>query len=548
MTAVNHFSIKQFLSIAFCLMLSGFSVLTAQQSSFPYSVELREVSIPGLPGFHSFAYGQHDGKWLIVGGRTDGIHARQPFASFPPNHNNEYLFAIDPSTGEFSAEKPVGLSVGIREHLQSTNMNFQQVGDTLYIIGGYAFSESAGDHITFPKLTAIVVSEAIQQIEEGRLTDEIFGHLYDERFAVTGGQLGFIDGKLILVGGHRFDGQYNPRNMPTFRQEYTHAIQIFNIETAISDPQISFYERVVDEEHLRRRDYNLVPYLFPDGEPGYMISTGVFQRGADLPFLYNVEVGKEGFYRPVPEFDQLLSHYHSPKLSLYEQASGRFHMLFFGGLAQFYFQGDQLIQDDRVPFVNTISRVTRDANGVFSEYALALEMPGLKGTSAEFIPNPGIPKNETGVILENSIMESRFLAGHIVGGIDSPVRNPFATNQTQVTSASYTVYEVWLERGGSAEIPVDSHGNSDTQLHPNYPNPFSESTTIHFTIGQDSRVQLDLFSVQGSKIATILSAQMNQGTHQLQFDSGNLASGLYLLRMSAEGVIRNRAILLSRAD
>ena len=523
------------------------SVLTAQDSTFPYSVRLEQVSVPGLPGFHSFAYGQHDGKWLIVGGRTDGIHARQPFASFPANHNNDHIFVIDPSTGEFFAENLSPLSSGLREHLQSTNMNFQQIADTLYIMGGYAFSETAGDHITFPKLTTIVVSETMNDVISGFLNEKSFGHLYDERFAVTGGQLGELDDKLILVGGHRFDGRYNPRDMPTFRQEYTHAIQSFRIDHALTGPEISFYSKVVDTDHLRRRDYNLVPYIFRDGEPGYMISTGVFQREADLPFLYNVEIGKEEFYNPIPDFEQLLSHYHSPKLSFYVEESDELHMLFFGGLAQFYFHGNQLIQDDRVPFVTTISRVTRFSDGSFAEFALPEEMPDLKGTSAEFIPIPDLPKNETGVILMDEIETDELLAGYILGGIDTPIINPFATNQTGATSASTTVYEVWLDRTESDGKPVEQTPDG-ALLYPNYPNPFDDVTTLHFSIEDDSMVNLDIFSVDGRKVATLISSVVEAGEHKLQYRAGDLSSGLYIVRLLVNGATKSRAIAIVRSD
>lgn len=533
------------LILIFCLFFDP-AVLTAQESSFPYSVRLEQVTVPGLPGFHSFAYGQHNGKWLIVGGRTDGIHARQPFASFPPNHNNDYIFVIDPSTGEFFAERLDPLSSELREHLQSTNMNFQQVADTLYIMGGYAFSETAGNHITFPKLTTIVVSETMNDVISGSLNEASFGHLYDELFAVTGGQLGKLDDKLILIGGHRFDGRYNPRNMPTFSQEYTHAIQSFRIDHALSGPQISFYSSVVDTDHLRRRDYNLMPYIFQDGEPGYMISTGVFQREADLPFLYNVEIGKEEFYRPIPDFEQLLSHYHSPKLSLYVEESDELHMLFFGGLAQFYFQGDQLIQDDQVPFVTTISRVTRYADGSFAEFALSEEMPNLKGTSAEFIPNPDLPKNETGVILMDENETGELLAGYIVGGIDTPIINPFATNQTERTSASYTVYEVWLDPSASDGRPVQQTPGGAI-IYPNYPNPFDDVTTIHFSIEDDSMVNLEVFTVDGKKVATLLSEEIKAGEHRLQFSAGELSSGLYIVRLKANGATKSRAVTLVRS-
>ena len=53
------------------------------QSTFPYDMVLTPVTVTGLPGLHSYAFGQSNGKWLIIGGRKDGIHARQPFNAFP---------------------------------------------------------------------------------------------------------------------------------------------------------------------------------------------------------------------------------------------------------------------------------------------------------------------------------------------------------------------------------------------------------------------------------------------------------------------------------
>ena len=45
----------------------------------------------------------------------------------------------------------------LSEQLQSTNMQFIQHGKTLYLIGGYGYSESEGDHVTHNKLIAAKV-------------------------------------------------------------------------------------------------------------------------------------------------------------------------------------------------------------------------------------------------------------------------------------------------------------------------------------------------------------------------------------------------------
>lgn len=173
---------------------------------------------------------------------------------------------------------------------------------------------------------------------------------------------------------------------PTFRQTYTNQIRKFSIDN--SDNQLSYsnYNAITDPIHLRRRDYNLLPQIFPDGEEGFTISSGVFQINADLPYLYPVDI-KENSYNPVTTFNQYLSNYHSPVATFYDSLQNNMHAIFFGGISQYYYQNGTLIQDNQVPFVKTISRLTRDSKGILSEYLLPIEMPALKGSSADFIPN-----------------------------------------------------------------------------------------------------------------------------------------------------------------
>ena len=65
------------------VLLLAYLPSVVAQTTFEYDVVLTPVTVSGLPGLHSYAFGQHNGKWLIIGGRKDGIHARQPFNAFP---------------------------------------------------------------------------------------------------------------------------------------------------------------------------------------------------------------------------------------------------------------------------------------------------------------------------------------------------------------------------------------------------------------------------------------------------------------------------------
>ncbi len=462
------------------------SVNTFGQETFNFSVELEPVVISDLPGLHSYAVAQHDGKWLIIGGRKDGMHARTPVSSFPSSQNNTEIFVIDVNSQQFWSASLNTLPTGIFEQLQSTNMNFHQDDDTLYIIGGYGFSSTANDHITYPNLTTVQVSEVISAVIEGTSLTAYFKQISDTIFAVTGGQLGKIDNTFYLVGGHRFDGLYNPAGGPSFTQTYTNQIRKFSIQNNGSDLSFSDVASLTDPIHLRRRDYNLIPQIFPDGSEGYTISSGAFQANADLPFLYPVDITESGYW-PVTEFNQFLSNYHSAKVCLFDSAANNMHTLFFGGMSQYYYQDGNLIQDDQVPFVKTISRLTRDSDGTLYEFQHPTEMPGLKGASAEFISNILQPHYESEIIKLNLIDQDTILIGHIYGGIVSPTLNPFMNNVTGTTSADPNIYRVTLIR----EIPDGVWAiNGDNPFDLNvYPNP----ATSEIVLDLNMEVQSDLY-------------------------------------------------------
>lgn len=436
------------------------------QNTFNYSVELQAINVPNLPGLHSYAFGQHNGKWLIIGGRLDGLHARQPFNAFPASQNNDELMVIDIASQEFWTAPLTDLPTGLQEQLQSTNMNFYQDGDTLFIVGGYAYASSVDDHITFPNLTSIDVPGTIDAIINNQSLAPYFKQLSDAIFAVTGAQMGKIGDYFYLIGGHRFDGRYNPMNNPTFVQEYTDEIRKFTIDNSGSQLSYDNYTTLSDPVHLHRRDYNLLPQIFPGGEFGYTLSSGVFQINQDLPYLYPIDITETSIF-PMTEFNQYLSNYHSASTYLYDSTNEEMHSIFFGGMAQYYYSNGTLIQDNNVPFVKTISLLTRHQDGNLEEFVLPIEMPLFTGASAEFIPNQSLPHLDDNIIDLASIPQTDFVIGHIYGGIESPLLNPFTANQTSQTDAGSVIYEVSLHFNPLDLVTVDGGNPYAVEIYPN---------------------------------------------------------------------------------
>jgi hypothetical protein len=65
------------------------------------------------------------------------------------------------------------------------------------------------------------------------------------------------------------------------------------------------------------------------------------------------------------------------------------------------------------------------------------------------------------------------------------------------------------------------------------PNPFSNSTTIKFSLKQSSHVTLTLHNQQGSKVMEVIDQELPPGQHQIVVDGSGLSDGFYF------GVLKN---------
>ncbi|MFH2055624.1 MAG: T9SS type A sorting domain-containing protein [bacterium] len=81
-------------------------------------------------------------------------------------------------------------------------------------------------------------------------------------------------------------------------------------------------------------------------------------------------------------------------------------------------------------------------------------------------------------------------------------------------------------------------------LAQNYPNPFNPSTQIRFALTSSAQVKLDVFDLLGRKVATLVDEILPVGTHQIDFDGTNLASGVYFYRLQTGDFEQTRKMLL----
>lgn len=533
--------------------LIALAVLLTTVSSFSqkaeFQVELTPVSIPSLGGIQSFAFAQHNGKWLLLGGRLDGLHQRQPFASFDLAGHNNLLIVVDPVTKQSWSKSISSLPTAVQDQVKSTNAEFFQEGNFLYLIGGYGYSSTFSDHTTFDKLTAIDVPATISAVMNNTAITGLFRQISDPKFQVTGGRLEKIYDTYYLVGGQKFIGRYNPMGPthgPGFIQEYTNEIRKFIINDNGSSLSVTHRGVWRDTNNLHRRDYNVTPQIMPNGQEGLTAFSGVFQKNADLPFLNCVNIDSNG-HTTNNSFSQYYNHYHCANIPLYSEYYSEMSTVFFGGIAQYYDNSGVLTQDNNVPFVNTIARVTRDVGGNMAEYKLPITMPSLLGAGSEFIPLTTISRYHNGVIKLDSLNADTTLVGYIFGGISSTAPNIFFSNTGTQSSASNQLFEVRIVKGNTYGIPELNKQSTGSLKLLVYPNPNDGVFKLSYTLNQTSNVSIQIFSTEGKLISESNLKNVSDGNHDFTERIEHIMeSGIYLVQIKTDYESATQRIILNR--
>jgi hypothetical protein len=81
-------------------------------------------------------------------------------------------------------------------------------------------------------------------------------------------------------------------------------------------------------------------------------------------------------------------------------------------------------------------------------------------------------------------------------------------------------------------------------LHQNYPNPFNSSTVIHYELKSDQWITIKIFDLLGREVQQLLNQRQSAGIYKINFESGDLKTGMYLLQLKAGGNVQLKKLLL----
>jgi len=94
----------------------------------------------------------------------------------------------------------------------------------------------------------------------------------------------------------------------------------------------------------------------------------------------------------------------------------------------------------------------------------------------------------------------------------------------------------------STDLKPDINDNDATDH--NYPNPFTDKTTIRYSLQVNAYVELAVYSLDGKFVKTLVSEAQNAGEHTVDWEAEvAVKPGVYIYRLSLDGLLTSTKML-----
>ncbi|MDJ0840815.1 MAG: hypothetical protein QNK37_30165 [Acidobacteriota bacterium] len=484
---------KRHYIILIAALLSALPAAASGDIPFTLSLDKIEIPVKEWPGVHSFSAAEFEGKFIVVGGRTNGLHGfpadlKEPDA-FPKSEANRTIYILDlPAGTVLGSQTTDALPKRIAQHLRATNPQYYADGNWLYIVGGYGESFEDPTLVTLPYITVLDLAALTNTILNGGPLDATFAaqHIgFNANFApamVTGGELQPVfdkagrrqDNLYMLVFGQEFQGKYT-RSGAGFTQEYLNRVhliemqaqrRILSVDLTVKDhcvyPDIQTASNLPPDNPYHRRDLTVAPSRRPDGTYAVTAYGGVFKNDVE-GYLEPIYVQTDTTCVSLDEdtsAKQLMSQYNCAVIQMFDDAGKTMYSTFMAGISYYYWNGTGLVHDtvdlskgiDGLPFIDSITTLKVNQAGTNQYLHVGTTFPPtpvtpcgaktirLGGAETHFVPSHDVPVFANGVINLNAITTTRVL-GYLIGGIGAT--EPYSINGP--TCSSPEVYRVVIQ-------------------------------------------------------------------------------------------------------
>ena len=120
----------------------------------------------------------------------------------------------------------------------------------------------------------------------------------------------------------------------------------------------------------------------------------------------------------------------------------------------------------------------------------------------------------------------------------------FVILEVNGAACEFALDDIYWEGGITSTGEPAIHRVSGIDLEDNFPNPFSGSTSISFTLPQSGHVELSIYDLTGRKIKTLIDGFRSSGTHSAHWIVENEKPGLYIYELKSGDFIQARKCVI----
>ncbi|MGD8306807.1 MAG: T9SS type A sorting domain-containing protein [Ignavibacteria bacterium] len=81
-------------------------------------------------------------------------------------------------------------------------------------------------------------------------------------------------------------------------------------------------------------------------------------------------------------------------------------------------------------------------------------------------------------------------------------------------------------------------------IYQNYPNPFNPNTYIKFSLPEDAKVSIRIYSMLGELVNELVNKNYEAGYHKVEFNAIEYASGVYIYRIIAGNFVESKKMII----
>lgn len=151
--------------------------------------------------------------------------------------------------------------------------------------------------------------------------------------------------------------------------------------------------------------------------------------------------------------------------------------------------------------------------------------------------NSGYAGGENGLIIKTTNRGVSWISQ--INPDASALRSIYFTDSLTGYAAGDNGVILKTSNGGLSFINDPAKSNPDAYyLSQNFPNPFNPETVIHYSVpssvkSQASNVKIVVYNSLGKEVRTLVNEKKTSGSYSVNFNSGNLASGIYFYKMES---------------